>query len=113
MFLHLKTLCRRIPLPASSRQASIWMAAAAALAGMDELTLRAAGGVVIGCVMAASLLVARTSGRKPLVVGSRSAEALGRARAVVEAHGETRSRRSFCARTRASRSAAVALLPTA
>jgi lysyl-tRNA synthetase class 2 len=89
MFLHLKTLCRRVPLPASSRQASVWMAAAAwALAGVDELTLRAAGGVVIGCVMAASLLVARTSGRKPLVVGSRSPEALGRARAVVEAHGE-------------------------
>jgi lysyl-tRNA synthetase, class II len=43
---------------------------------------------VIGCVMAASLLVARTSARKPLVVGSRSAEALGRARAVVEAHGD-------------------------
>jgi lysyl-tRNA synthetase class 2 len=46
------------------------------------------GGVVIGCVLVASLLVARTSVRKPLVVGSRSAEALGRARAVVEAHGD-------------------------
>lgn len=38
--------------------------------------------------MAAWLLVARTSARKPLVVGSRSAVALGRARAVVEANGD-------------------------
>jgi lysyl-tRNA synthetase, class II len=45
-------------------------------------------GVVIGAVLIATLLVARTSARRPLVVGSRSAEALGRARAVVEAHGE-------------------------
>jgi lysyl-tRNA synthetase class 2 len=45
-------------------------------------------GVVIGCVLVAMLLVARTSAGRPLVVGSRSAEALGRARAVVEAHGE-------------------------
>lgn len=89
MFLRLKSLGRRIPLPSWSRQAIVWTTAAAwALAGVDELTLRAAGGVVIGCVMATSLLVARTSARRPLVVGSRSAEALGRARAVVEAHGE-------------------------
>jgi lysyl-tRNA synthetase, class II len=89
MFLRLKTLGRRIPLPASGRQAIVWTAAASwTLAGVDALTLRAAGGVVIGCVMAASLLVARTSARRPLVVGSRSAEALGRARAVVEAHGD-------------------------
>jgi lysyl-tRNA synthetase class 2 len=46
------------------------------------------GGVVIGCVIAASLLVARTSARRPLIIGSRSAEALSRARAVVEAHGD-------------------------
>ena len=45
-------------------------------------------GVVIGCVLVATLLVARTSARRPLVVGSRSAEALGRARTVVEAHGD-------------------------
>jgi lysyl-tRNA synthetase, class II len=38
--------------------------------------------------MAASVLVARASARKPLVVGSRSAEALERARAVVEAQGD-------------------------
>jgi lysyl-tRNA synthetase class 2 len=46
------------------------------------------GGAVIGCVLVAALLVARTSARRPLVVGSGSAEALGRARAVVEAHGD-------------------------
>jgi lysyl-tRNA synthetase class 2 len=45
-------------------------------------------GVVTGCVLVATLLVARTSARRPLVVSSRSAEALGRARAVVEAHGD-------------------------
>lgn len=89
MVVRLKALGRRIPSPSCSRQAIIWIAAVAwALAGLDALTLRAAGGVVIGCVMTASLLVARTSARRPLVVGSRSAEALGRARAVVEAHGE-------------------------
>jgi lysyl-tRNA synthetase class 2 len=89
MFLRLKALGRSIPFPASGRQAIVWMAAAAwALAGVGELTLRAAGGVVIGCVLATSLLVARTSARRPLVVGSRSAEALARARAVVEAHGD-------------------------
>ena len=89
MLHRLRALRRRIPLPASARQPIIWVAAVAwTLAGVDELTLRAAGGVVIGCVMATSLLVARTSARRPLVVGSRSAEALGRARAVVEAHGD-------------------------
>jgi lysyl-tRNA synthetase, class II len=45
-------------------------------------------GVVIACVLVASLLVARTSARSPLVVGSRSGDALGRARTVVEAHGD-------------------------
>jgi lysyl-tRNA synthetase class 2 len=45
-------------------------------------------GVVIGCVLVALLFVARASVRKPLVVGSRSADVLGRARAVVEAHGD-------------------------
>jgi lysyl-tRNA synthetase, class II len=45
-------------------------------------------GVVIGCVLVASLLVARTWARKPLVAGSPSADALGRARDVVEAHGD-------------------------
>jgi lysyl-tRNA synthetase class 2 len=89
MFLRFKALGRRLPSPTSGRQAIVWAAAAAwVLAGLDELTLRAAGNVVIGCVMAASLIVARTSARRPLVVGSQSPEALGRARAVIDAHGE-------------------------
>jgi lysyl-tRNA synthetase class 2 len=89
MSVRLKALRRRIPLPAGARQAIVWATAAAwAMAGVDELTVRAAGSVVIGGVMAVSLLVARTSARRGLVVGLRSAEALGRARAVVEAHGD-------------------------
>ncbi len=66
----------------------LWTAAAWALVGVDALTLRVADGVVIVCVVLASLLVARTSARKPLVGGSGPPEALDRARAIVEAHGE-------------------------
>jgi lysyl-tRNA synthetase, class II len=89
MFVRFKALGRRVPPPTSGRTALVWAAAGAwLLAGLDELTLHAAGNVVIGCVMATSLLVARASARRPLVVGSRSPEALGRARAVVDAHGE-------------------------
>lgn len=89
MLRHLKALLRHIPRAAGGRGPVVWTAAVAwALAGVDALTLRAAGGVVMATVMAASLLAARLSARRPLVVGSRSAEALGRARAVVEAHGD-------------------------
>jgi lysyl-tRNA synthetase class 2 len=82
-------LRRRLAGAAPRRQAIVWTAAGAwVLAGLDELTVRAAGDVVIAFLIAASLIVARTSVRRAPVVGSRSPEALARARAVVEAHGE-------------------------